>query len=103
VLATSLGEAPEVPEAALVVDELAVLADVVDLVGVGVGAILKVVLVTTPLNGPLEELLPLGAAGTSVAVVALLPPAGGRVPDGRAGTPAIESKLAQAIRDLLAK
>ena len=94
----SFGEAVE---AALLGDGLAAPPD--GLEAVGVGAMLKVVEVTTPLNGPLEELFPPFAAGTSV-VVALLPPfppTGGKVPVG--GTPAIDSKLAQAIRVLLAK
>lgn len=59
-------------------------------------------LVTTPLMGPVE-LLPLLGAGTSVAVVALLPPFDGSVVVGAFGTPPMFSKLAQAMRDLLAK
>jgi hypothetical protein len=76
VLATLFGAAEE---GALVVDgdALAPAAPPVALEGVGVGAMLKVVLVTTPLNGP--ELFPLDelfAAGTRVAIPEL-PPFGG--------------------------
>lgn len=60
-----------------------------------------VVLVTTPLKGPVE-LLPSLGAGTSVEV-ALLPSFGDRVVVGASGTPPMFSKLAQAIRVLLAK
>lgn len=58
-------------------------------------------LVTTPTMGPLELLPPLGA-GTSVDV-ALSPPIGGSAVVGAFWTPPMFSKLAQAIRLLLAK